>query len=176
MTIMAFVPSTLSGFLDTAAHRPGLRLRVACCGGEVLSPELAARYREGTSARLFNVYGPGNDKGVIWRWMNKSIPCIYGDGEQVRDYIHVDDVCRAFMAAADRGEAGTFDVGTGRGTSLNELAEVMGITPMRMAAVDGDERRSVSGNDDYEWGFPNLRIWEPTITLERGIAMLRGGQ
>ena len=58
VTIMAFVPSTLSGFLDTAAHRPGLRLRVACCGGEVLSPELAARYQEGTSARLFNVYGP----------------------------------------------------------------------------------------------------------------------
>jgi uncharacterized cupin superfamily protein len=58
VTIMAFVPSTLSGFLDAAAHRPGLRLRVACCGGEVLSPELAARYREGTSARLFNVYGP----------------------------------------------------------------------------------------------------------------------
>ena len=58
VTIMAFVPSTLSGFLDAAARRSGLRLRVACCGGEVLSPELVARYLEGTSARLFNVYGP----------------------------------------------------------------------------------------------------------------------
>ncbi len=57
-TIMAFVPSTLGGFLDGASQRAGLRLRVACCGGEVLSPELAARYRNGTSARLFNVYGP----------------------------------------------------------------------------------------------------------------------
>ena len=38
--------------------RPGLRLRVACSGGEVLSPELAARYLSGTQARLFNVYGP----------------------------------------------------------------------------------------------------------------------
>lgn len=58
VTIMAFVPSTLSGFLDAAAGRPALRLRVACCGGEVLSPELMARYQAGTAARLFNVYGP----------------------------------------------------------------------------------------------------------------------
>lgn len=57
-TIMAFVPSTLAGFLDAAAGHNGLRLRVACCGGEVLAPELAARWRSATSARLFNVYGP----------------------------------------------------------------------------------------------------------------------
>ena len=57
-TIMAFVPSTLSGFLDAAGDRPDLKLRVACCGGEVLSPELARRYLTGTRARLFNVYGP----------------------------------------------------------------------------------------------------------------------
>ena len=57
-TIMAFVPSTLSGFLDAVADRPDLKLRVACCGGEVLSPELARRYLSGTRARLFNVYGP----------------------------------------------------------------------------------------------------------------------
>ena len=58
VTIMAFVPSTLAGFLDAAQNRADLKLRVACCGGEVLSPELARRYREGTNARLFNVYGP----------------------------------------------------------------------------------------------------------------------
>ena len=58
VTIMAFVPSTLAGFLDAAQNRADLKLRVACCGGEVLSPELARRYRLGTNARLFNVYGP----------------------------------------------------------------------------------------------------------------------
>jgi len=58
VTIMAFVPSTLAGFLDLAADAHGLRLRVACCGGEVLAPELADRYLRGTHARLFNVYGP----------------------------------------------------------------------------------------------------------------------
>ena len=58
VTIMAFVPLTLTGFLDAAADNAALKLRVACCGGEVLSPELARRYRTGTRARLFNVYGP----------------------------------------------------------------------------------------------------------------------
>ncbi|KQP17972.1 non-ribosomal peptide synthetase [Pseudorhodoferax sp. Leaf267] len=58
VTFMAFVPSTLGRFLDAAAGRPGLKLRVACCGGEVLAPELAARFCAQTGARLFNVYGP----------------------------------------------------------------------------------------------------------------------
>ena len=58
VTIMAFVPTTLNRFLDAAVNLPGLRLRVACCGGEVLSPELANRFIHETGARLFNVYGP----------------------------------------------------------------------------------------------------------------------
>ncbi|MDB5849856.1 MAG: hypothetical protein JWP29_3608, partial [Rhodoferax sp.] len=58
VTIMAFVPSTMSRFLDTAGHRADLKLRVACCGGEVLSPELATRFLRETGARLYNVYGP----------------------------------------------------------------------------------------------------------------------
>ena len=58
VTIMAFVPSTLSRFLDAAGNRPGLMLRVACCGGEVLAPELANRFLAETKGRLFNVYGP----------------------------------------------------------------------------------------------------------------------
>ena len=58
VTIMAFVPYTLSRFLAAAANHPGLRLRVACCGGEVLSPELASRFVRTTGARLCNVYGP----------------------------------------------------------------------------------------------------------------------
>ena len=58
VTIMAFVPSTLSRFLDGAEHCIGLKLRVACCGGEVLTPELANRFHRVTGARLYNVYGP----------------------------------------------------------------------------------------------------------------------
>jgi syringomycin synthetase protein SyrE len=58
VTFMAFVPSTLSRFVDAAAGMPGLKMRVACCGGEVLAPALARRFIAQTGARLFNVYGP----------------------------------------------------------------------------------------------------------------------
>ena len=56
VTLMAFVPSTLSRFLD--AKNAPLKLRVACCGGEVLPPDLAQRFLTQTDARLYNVYGP----------------------------------------------------------------------------------------------------------------------
>ncbi|WP_342618726.1 amino acid adenylation domain-containing protein [Rhodoferax sp. GW822-FHT02A01] len=57
-TFIAFVPSTLTRFLDKAGGHPNLKLRVACCGGEVLPAELVNRYLSSTKARLFNVYGP----------------------------------------------------------------------------------------------------------------------
>ncbi|MEJ6004577.1 amino acid adenylation domain-containing protein [Paucibacter sp. AS339] len=66
-TFSAFVPSTLPGLLagwrgQGAAQllksgKP-LKLRVACCGGEVLSPAMAERFVRETGARLYNVYGP----------------------------------------------------------------------------------------------------------------------
>ncbi|GAB2838576.1 hypothetical protein GCM10027277_01830 [Pseudoduganella ginsengisoli] len=58
VTFIAFVPTTLQRYLDGCAGVQGLKLRVACCGGEVLSPALARRFVNETGARLFNVYGP----------------------------------------------------------------------------------------------------------------------
>ena len=74
VTIMAFVPSTLNRFLDAAANLPGLRLRVACCGGEVLSPELANRFICETRARLFNVYGPTETTIFATAWECVQLP------------------------------------------------------------------------------------------------------
>lgn len=58
VTIMALVPSTLRGLLDSITDWSALKLRVACCGGEVLPADLANRFIQTTGARLFNVYGP----------------------------------------------------------------------------------------------------------------------
>ncbi|MCV2370919.1 non-ribosomal peptide synthetase [Roseateles oligotrophus] len=57
-TFSAFVPSTLPGLLAGWRGKQGLKLRVACCGGEVLTPALAARFMRETGAQLYNVYGP----------------------------------------------------------------------------------------------------------------------
>jgi UDP-glucose 4-epimerase len=51
---------------------------------------------------------------------------IFGDGEQTRDFLYVDDVVDAFVRAATRGGGLVLNVGTGRELSVNELARVMG--------------------------------------------------
>ncbi|MDA8622443.1 AMP-binding protein, partial [Psychrosphaera sp.] len=57
-TMMAFVPSTLTRFIDGLSQSSTLPLRICCCGGEVLSYEVAKRFCDATGAQLYNVYGP----------------------------------------------------------------------------------------------------------------------
>lgn len=57
-TMIAFVPSTLTRFLDGIKEPEKLKLRICCCGGEILSTEIAQRFVSQTGATLFNVYGP----------------------------------------------------------------------------------------------------------------------
>lgn len=89
-----------------------------------------------TGLRFFNVYGPGQDpsspySGVISIFadrMSKGLPIkIYGDGCQVRDFVHVEDVVRHLMAAINVASASApvLNVCTGRPTSILELAKVM---------------------------------------------------
>lgn len=71
VSILALVPSTLRGLLDSLPECSGHRLRVACCGGERLSPELASRFVNETGACLFNVYGPTETAIFATAW-----PCL----------------------------------------------------------------------------------------------------
>jgi len=113
VTIMAFVPSTLAGFLDLAEQEPGLALRVACCGGEVLAPELARRYLQGTRARLFNVYGPTEACIFATAW-----ECLPGHGEAVLPVGRPVDDTRIYVLDGQRrpvpdGVAGEVYIGGG---------------------------------------------------------------
>lgn len=86
-----------------------------------------------TSLRPFNIYGPRqNDAyaGVISKFMdrlneNKS-PIIFGNGEQTRDFIHVNDVARAFYYALKfkKKKFAVFNLATGKSTSINDLAKI----------------------------------------------------
>lgn len=69
-TMMAFVPSTLSRFLDGCTLNE-LPLRVCCCGGEVLSPALVDRFYQTLNAELFNVYGPTEATIFATSWSTK---------------------------------------------------------------------------------------------------------
>lgn len=88
-----------------------------------------------TALRYFNTYGPNQTftpyVGVITIFIRKLLagepPVIFGDGEQRRDFIHVDDIVAANLAVLDAPDAAvagrTFNVGTGRATSVKEVAD-----------------------------------------------------
>jgi len=79
--------------------------------------------------RFFNVYGPRMRQFVIHDIVNKMLrnPShleLLGDGEQVRDYLHVEDAARALLLAATRGSAGeAYNVGSGVPVRIRDLAE-----------------------------------------------------
>ena len=88
---------------------------------------------ESVCLRLFNVYGPGQAlsnpyTGVLAifasRLLNGQPPMIFEDGEQRRDFVHVNDVARAFCDALVLPAAvgGTFNIGSGRDRSVREVA------------------------------------------------------
>ena len=84
--------------------------------------------------RLANVFGPRQDPtgeaGVVPIFCGRALagqqPVIYGDGTQTRDYVYVGDVVAAFLAAADRGRPGTWNIGTAVEVSVLDLAKIIG--------------------------------------------------
>jgi UDP-glucose 4-epimerase len=100
--------------------------------------------------RYFNVYGlPMEDNeytGVISIFLRRlergASLTIYGDGQQVRDFVHVSDVVQANLRAAHAGRTGAvYNIGTGSGTTITSLAELLAELTSQPAAIAYDEFR-----------------------------------
>jgi UDP-glucose 4-epimerase len=82
-----------------------------------------------TVFRYPNVYGPRQDPegeaGVVAIFIGLMLQdkpvTIYGDGKQARDFVYVGDVARSNVLALERGSRATVNLGSGRGTSVNEI-------------------------------------------------------
>jgi UDP-glucose 4-epimerase len=136
---------------------------------------------EAVALRPGNVYGPRQDPygegGVVAIFSAALLegrrPRVFGDGEQTRDYVYVGDVADAFLAAAERGGDGTFNVGTGTEVSVNELGRRIGAVvgaefdPERAPPRPGEVRRSsvAPGRAERELG------WRPAHELDRGLEL-----
>ena len=130
--------------------------------------------------RLGNVYGPRQnphgEAGVVAIFSEKlhagEAPRIFGDGEQTRDYIHVGDVARAFVLAAESGRRGTFNVGTGKATSVNELLQLVQSAAGTSAEPQYEPLRPgellASALDAAALG--EAVGWRPEVELATGIA------
>jgi len=132
-----------------------------------------------TALRYGNVYGPRQDPngeaGVIAifarRFLNHEPVRIDWDGEQQKDYVYVEDVARANLIALDHGDNDIFCIGTGTGTSVNEiyrtLEEIVGFSPEIVKAP----KRPGDVHLAYFNCSKAARIlgWKPEVSLQEGI-------
>jgi UDP-glucose 4-epimerase len=128
-------------------------------------------------ARFYNVYGPGEMVGSdmaavigIWRYaISKNEPIlIHGDGEQRRDFTHVDDIVDGLIRIADSDEKheDAWELGTGCNYSLNELADMLDYPNRKYVDdVKGNYRKTLRLNND---AVERLG-WQPTDKLKSYI-------
>jgi nucleoside-diphosphate-sugar epimerase len=137
---------------------------------------------ETVSLRYFNIFGPRQDPksdyaAVIPCFVTAALegrsPTIYGDGEQTRDFIYVENAVQANLLAADadRASGSVINIAAGKRTSLNDLwqniAEIVGtdIEPNYAAPREGDVRESLA---DLTLAS-DLLGYEPEIDLDTGL-------
>jgi UDP-glucose 4-epimerase len=134
------------------------------------------------SLRYFNVYGPRHQESgsyatviaIFRKQARDGVPLtVVGDGEQRRDFTFVGDVVRANMLAAMNQEAtGTFNIGSGKNYSVNQVAELIlgskGGTIQHIEPRLGEARLTLA---DYRKAQEILG-WKPLIDLATGITVL----
>ncbi|HWC14926.1 MAG TPA: NAD-dependent epimerase/dehydratase family protein [Actinomycetota bacterium] len=136
-----------------------------------------------TALALSNVYGPrqepasevgleGQVVAIFSRKMLGGRPCtIYGDGTQTRDFVYVEDVVSAFVAARDRGSGELVNIGSGAELSVNELYSRLAeltearFDPVYAPARPGELQRIVV--DPSKAGV--VLGWAPTVPLAEGL-------
>ena len=145
---------------------------------------LAEKYsKDGVSIiglRYFNIYGEGQTgsyAGVITKFINclnnKKSPLIFGSGTQLRDFVAVEDVAQANIAAMQTNlKEGSFNIGTGITTSIQQLAEIMieiselELEPQYEKALEGDVEFSQADTTLSE----SILKWKYSMKLKKGLS------
>jgi nucleoside-diphosphate-sugar epimerase len=139
--------------------------------GEYLARFAAAEGAKVTVLRPFSGFGEDQDECypfAAFAARARSRPAVFdvwGDGSQVRDWIHVDDVVAATMKAVEEDVEGPVNLGWGRPTSFKELAWMMtGGAPLRYL-TDKPTGPSYRVSDNRKM----LSFYQPKVTLEEGV-------
>jgi len=139
---------------------------------------------ETVALRYFNVYGPRQDPASGYaaaipafatRALTGERPVIFGDGEQTRDFVYVEDVVRANLLACEAGPEAcgrAFNVGTGAAVSVNELCET--ILEVAGAGIEPDRGPERAGDVRHSWAdvtsAREVLGFEPRCDLAGGLA------
>ncbi|MER7507069.1 NAD-dependent epimerase/dehydratase family protein [Streptomyces lavendulae] len=155
--------------------RPDATYGLAKLTGEQLSRYAEAAGTRMTVLRPFSGYGEDQDEtypfpAFIRRARERQAPFeIWGDGSSTRDWIHIDDLVGATLAAVDEGVAGPVNLGTGKATSFDELARLM--TAAAGYEAELDHIATAPQGVHHRVCDPSrmLDFYTPKVTLEEGI-------
>lgn len=130
---------------------------------------------------LSNVYGPRQnalgEAGVVAIFVGRMLageePVIVGSGEQTRDFVFVEDVVNAYIAALEKGEGEFINIGTSLQTSVNQLykriAELLDFDaePEHVAPREGEIDHIALKVDKAK----RVLGWKPQVSLDEGLAL-----
>jgi UDP-glucose 4-epimerase len=128
--------------------------------------------------RFANVYGPysSHKKGVITRFIRAALAGgsfeIFGDGQASRDFLHVDDLVRGILAAADSDlDDVVIHLASDQETTIKELAElILELVGSQVEIVYHDKRAGeVERNFAHAGRAKELLEWQPELTLREGM-------
>lgn len=150
-------------------------------GWSKLTGEMLAQHAdaEGLRVHVFRPFsGYGRDQALDYpfpsfvdRARRRADPFeIWGDGQQVRDWIHIDDVVAGTLTAVEQDVAGPVNLCTGRATSFNELAKL--VTSAAGYSPAFRHLEAMPSGVHYRVGDPTklLTFYQPKVTLEEGIS------
>ena len=179
-TVAVYDPTARKPIREDSALAPSSPYGASKLAGEALVTAYHRSYGLSTCVlRLFNVYGPGMTKYVIYDLIRKLQENsrrleILGTGEQVRDYVYVQDAVAGFMTAARKSEPGTImNMGSGVGIRISDLADEI-INSMGLAGVQKMFTGSSWAGDIDAWYADSSRLrslgWAPDVNLQEGLA------
>jgi UDP-glucose 4-epimerase len=149
------------------------------CGEHYLSYYQRVGGIQLVNLRYANVYGPRQDPhgeaGVVGIFIQKLLngeqAIINGNGRQSRDFVFVDDVAEANLAVMGQETQGTYNVGTGVETSINDLFRILveqtgsKCKELHGPAKKGEQARSVIDSTKLRQAV----CWEPRVELTEGL-------
>jgi len=130
------------------------------------------------SFRFFNVYGPrlnlsGQYSAVMGNFLsqkkNNKPLTVVGDGKQTRDFIHVDDLAKAFLKTIKSKSVNKiYNLGSGKRTSINTIAKIFGGKKKFIAKRPGEPKSSLADISKIKKDIN----WKPSINIDDGIKKL----
>jgi UDP-glucose 4-epimerase len=149
------------------------------CGEQYLSYYQRVSGLQVVSLRYANVYGPRQDPdgeaGVvaifIQKLLNNEQAIVNGNGRQTRDFVYVEDVVEANLAVMGQETQGTYNVGTGEETSINDLLRIIvGRTNSTCKEVHGPAKTGEQVRSVIDSGKLRQELsWEPRTELSEGL-------